>query len=178
MRAIVALVLTAGVVLTGCGSSDTPSQSSQSSGEASSEAENTSPSPSATKPTPTRAPDAGKGSVIKTASSDFGTMLFDRSGQAIYLFAKERTSKPECYGACAKAWPPVLTEGSPQAHGDTRSGLLSTTRRSDGTSQVTYKGHPLYFYAHEGKHQVLCHNVDEYGGLWLVVTPKGEPAPA
>ena len=115
--------------------------------------------------------------MIKTADSDFGTMLFDRSGQAIYLFAKEKTSKPECYGACAEAWPPVLTEGAPQARGDTRSGLLGTTRRSDGTSQVTYKGHPLYFYAHEGKNQVLCHNITENGGLWLVVTPKGDPAP-
>ena len=104
-------------------------------------------------------------------------MLFDRSGQAIYLFAKEKTSKPECYGACAEAWPPVLTEGSPQARGDTRSELLGTTPRRDGSKQVTYKGHPLYFYAHEGKNEVLCHNITENGGLWLVVTPKGDPAP-
>ena len=56
--------------------------------------------------------------------------------------------------------------------------LLGTTTRSDGARQVTYAGHPLYFYAHEGKNQVLCHDVREYGGLWLVVTPKGPPAPS
>ncbi len=104
-------------------------------------------------------------------------MLFDRSGQAIYLFAKEKTNKPECYGACAKAWPPVTTKDSPQARGATRSELLGTTPRKDGSKQVTYKGHPLYFYAHEGKNEVLCHNITENGGLWLVVTPKGDPAP-
>ena len=58
-----------------------------------------------------------------------------------------------------------------------RPGLLGTTTRADGTTQVTYAGHPLYFYAHEGKRQVLCHNIEEYGGLWLVVQPDGKPAP-
>jgi len=177
MRAIVALVLAAAVVLAGCGSSESP-PSSRPSGGSSTEETTKAPAPSAATPTPTRAPDAGTGTVIKTAAGDFGTMLFDRSGQAIYLFAKERTSKPECYGACAKAWPPVLTKDGPRARGETRSGLLGTTRRADGTSQVTYHGHPLYYYAHEGKDQVICHNVTENGGLWLVVTPKGEPAPA
>jgi predicted lipoprotein with Yx(FWY)xxD motif len=103
-------------------------------------------------------------------------MLFDASGQAIYLFEKERASTPACYGACAEAWPPVLTEGPPKGAGRVRSRLLGTTQRKDGSLQVTYAGHPLYYYAHEGKNQVLCHNVSEYGGLWLVVTPSGEPA--
>jgi predicted lipoprotein with Yx(FWY)xxD motif len=103
-------------------------------------------------------------------------MLFDASGQAIYLFDKERTGAPACYGACAKAWPPVLTEGRPRGVGDVRARLLGTTKRRDGSLQVTYGGHPLYFYAHEGKNEVLCHNVAEFGGLWLVVTPAGEAA--
>jgi predicted lipoprotein with Yx(FWY)xxD motif len=181
MRAILGLVVATATVLTGCGSgepsSDDPPADRTSSAEAT-----PSEAPSTTEPPPTSSAEAGRGRVIKSADSDFGTMLFDRSGQAIYLFAKERASKPQtikpqCYGACAKAWPPVLTEGSPQARGDARSGLVGTTRRTDGTSQVTYKGHPLYFYAHEGKNQVLCHNITEYGGRWLVVTPKGDPAP-
>ena len=46
----------------------------------------------------------------------------------------------------------------------------------DGSTQVTYAGHPLYYYAHEGKNQVTCHNVSEFGGLWLVVTPTGQAA--
>ena len=91
-------------------------------------------------------------------------MLFNASGQAIYLFDAERGTRPECYGECADAWPPVLTSGNPQAKRRVRPDLLGTTRRSDGATQVTYAVHPLYFYAHEGKYQVLCHNIEEYGG--------------
>ena len=72
---------------------------------------------------------------------------------------------------------PVLTRGNPHRGKPLRRGLLGTTRRSDGATQVTYAGHPLYFYAHEGKHQVLCHNVNEFGGIWLAVQPNGAPAP-
>ncbi len=103
-------------------------------------------------------------------------MLFDRSGQAIYLFEKESTKRARCYGACAEAWPPVLTKGEPRASAKTRQGLLGTTRRNDGSTQVTYAGHPLYFYVNEGKNEVLCHNVNQFGALWLVVTPGGNPA--
>lgn len=116
---------------------------------------------------------ADTGIVITTARSEFGTMLFDRSGQAIYLFDKESTSRAECYAACATAWPPVLTQAVPRAAGAARSKLLGTTERADGSTQVTYGGHPLYYYAHEGKNQVLCHNVTEFGGRWLVVSPDG-----
>jgi predicted lipoprotein with Yx(FWY)xxD motif len=103
-------------------------------------------------------------------------MLYDASGQAIYLFDAEQSERPQCYGDCAKAWPPVFTKGRPRAEGAVRSSLLGTTRRTDGSMQVTYAGHPLYFYAHEGKRQVLCHNVEEFGGTWLVVRPDGKPA--
>jgi predicted lipoprotein with Yx(FWY)xxD motif len=71
----------------------------------------------------------------------------------------------------------VLTTGLPRARAGAREDLLGTTRRKDGSTQVTYAGHPLYFYAHEGKYQVLCHDVVEYGGTWLVVRPDGRPAP-
>ena len=105
-------------------------------------------------------------------------MLFDGTGQPIYLFTAEAGARPGCYDQCAEAWPPVLTTGSPTAGRDVRTGLLGTTRRTDGRTQVTYAGHPLYFYAHEGKYQVLCHNVDEFGGTWLVVRPDGNAAAA
>ena len=117
------------------------------------------------------------GTTITTGRSAFGTILFDASRQAIYLFDKEKTARADCYGACAVAWPPVLTKGLPQAAGAVRAGLLGTTKRRDGSQQVTYAGHPLYFYAHEGKGEVTCHDVREYGGLWLVVQPNGAPAP-
>jgi predicted lipoprotein with Yx(FWY)xxD motif len=116
------------------------------------------------------------GITIATAGSDFGQVLFDGTGQAIYLFGKETTPVPDCYGDCAVAWPPVLAEGSPVAGTGTMADLLGTAPRTDGSIQVTYAGHPLYYYAHEGKNVVTCHNVSEFGGLWLVVTPTGEPA--
>ena len=103
-------------------------------------------------------------------------MLFDATGQAIYLFDIETTSKPECYGVCADAWPPVLTTGRPVDGPGVDPSLLGTTKRSDGTVQVTYNDHPLYFYAHEGKHEVKCHNVFLNGGTWYVVQPSGDPA--
>ena len=114
--------------------------------------------------------------MIIAADSKFGTILYDATGQPIYLFDAETTNRPKCYGECAKAWPPVLTKGTPRAKDPARSNLLGTTRRSDDSIQVTYNGHPLYFYAHEGKYQVLCHNVTEFGGTWLVVQPDGKPA--
>jgi len=115
--------------------------------------------------------------TIKTAPSQFGKVLFSGSNRAIYYFDKESTSKPECYGACAKAWPPVLTSGRPQAAGRVRQGLLGTKKRSNGRRQVTYDGHPLYFYVDDPEGEVLCHNVEEFGGLWLAVKPSGTTPP-
>ncbi len=113
---------------------------------------------------------------ITTDDSQFGTMLFDGGRQAIYSFDKEKTKRSKCYGSCAKAWPPVLTKGKPKAHGEADQGLLGTTKRRNGTTQVTYAGKPLYFYAHEGPGQVFCHDVKQFGGLWLVVRPDGTNA--
>src|SRR5438093_6020008 len=89
--------------------------------------------------------DAGeKGTVIATADSQFGTILFDGDRRAVYLFDAEAGVRPECYGDCAAAWPPVLTRGEPQAGGSADPRLLGTTERDDGSAQVTYGGHPLY----------------------------------
>ena len=86
-------------------------------------------------------------------------------------------ARAECYGACAEDWPPVLTDGEPRGVRGARPGLLGTTERRDGTRQVTYGGHPLYYYAHEDPWQVLCHDFVEYGGTWFVVQPDGDAAP-
>lgn len=128
-----------------------------------------SPSPS-TRPT-------GTDTKVISAESDFGPILFDGRGQAIYLFDVEATTEPRCYDACADAWPPVVTDGAPLAGDGVRSSLLGTTRRTDGTTQVTYGGHPLYFYAHEGAHEVKCHDVFLNGGNWYAVQPDGDRAP-
>jgi predicted lipoprotein with Yx(FWY)xxD motif len=171
------------LLVVGCGGSSTSESSPEESVSPGDASPASSPSPTSSpaaeaSPSPTARPsDDPAGTKIITAEhSDFGAMLYDASGQPIYLFDAEATSRPECYGECAKAWPPVLTIGKPRADGAVQIELLGTTRRRDGSIQITYAGHPLYFYAHEGKYQVLCHNVDEFGGTWLVVKPNGEPA--
>jgi len=105
-------------------------------------------------------------------------VIFDASLQAIYLFDVETTSTPGCYDDCAVAWPPVLTDGPPVAAEGVQPGLLGTTPRTDGTTQVTYAGHPLYFYAHEGKDEVRCHDVAGFGGTWYALSPSGVSPPS
>lgn len=129
--------------------------------------------PEVTKPTKPSKP----GKRIVQGASDFGPMLFDGTGQAIYLFDVETSSQPACYDACAAAWPPVLTQGKPVAGTGIDGSLLSTTRRADGSTQVTYNDHPLYFYAHEAQGEVKCHDIFLNGGNWYVVRPGGEAAP-
>lgn len=120
--------------------------------------------------------DSITGTVITSGDSEFGTILFDDEGQAIYIWELEESAEAECYGDCAEAWPPVLTDGTPVATGSVSSGLLGTTERTDGTTQVTYNGHPLYYYAHEGPGEVKCHNISTHGGLWWVIQPNGNRA--
>ena len=122
-----------------------------------------------------KAPAPAAGTEIKVAGSDFGSILFDADAQAIYLFDKETGPKSQCYGACAEAWPPVLTEGDPAAGNGVDAAKLGTTRRDDSSLQVTYNGHPLYYYVDDPPGEVLCHNVTEFGGLWLVLDAAGDP---
>ena len=68
----------------------------------------------------------------------------------------------------------MLTEGEPEASGGADAKLLGTTDRDDGTTQVTYAGQPLYYYVDDRPGEVLCHDVVEFGGLWLVVEPSGD----
>jgi predicted lipoprotein with Yx(FWY)xxD motif len=115
------------------------------------------------------------GLTIKTSNSPYGEVLFSKGERAIYYFGKESTRRARCYGECAQAWPPVITRGRPQAGTGAKAALLGTTRRSDGRRQVTYDGHPLYFYVNDPPGEVGCHNVEEFGGLWLAVQPTGSP---
>jgi predicted lipoprotein with Yx(FWY)xxD motif len=130
-------------------------------------------SDSATKST-AQAKAAGKGAKVKLLKTRFGRILVTGKGLTLYLFDKEKTRQSECYDDCATAWPPYLTGGKPVAGKDVKQKLLGTTTRTDGTKQVTYKGHPLYRYHNEDQAgEVLCQNVSEFGGLWLVVNRKG-----
>lgn len=94
----------------------------------------------------------------------------------VYIWEKEPSGTAECYDDCAEAWPPMLTTGEPLAAGEVDATLLGTIARRDGAQQVTYNGHPLYYYAHEGPGEVRCHDVATHGGLWWVITSAGQRA--
>ena len=173
-RAVIAALVCL-ALLTGCGGDAAVDETAD---QQPSTSTTTSAPSSAPTTSTSSSPPAATGTAVTTADSEFGVMLFDTGNQAIYLFDKETDGVPACYDDCAANWPPVLTDGAPQAAGQVRGDLLGTAPRSDGTTQVTYGGHPLYFYAHEDPGQVLCHDVDDYGGTWLVVTPEGTAAPA
>jgi predicted lipoprotein with Yx(FWY)xxD motif len=131
--------------------------------------------PTATAEQPAAPARAARGKRIRKVSSQFGQIVGDRRGQAVYVFDKERAGRSECYGDCARAWPPVLTRGRPVAGKGIRSRLLGSVRRRGGKRQVTYDGRPLYYYVDDGPGRVLCHNVAEFGGLWLVIRASGRP---
>lgn len=123
----------------------------------------------------TPAPARPTGRVITARRSQYGSILTDGTNRTIYLFTRDGSSASACYGPCAAAWPPVLTKGSPRRTGGLTA-ALGTTRRRHGTAQVTYNGHPLYYYIRDVKPgQILCQNVVEFGGTWLVVSPRGTP---
>ena len=116
------------------------------------------------------------GTRVRAVGSDYGRVVANRRGEAFYLFGRESNSRSQCYGSCARAWPPVLTKGSPVALRGAKQRLLGTTRRKNGKLQATYAGHPLYYYVHDSPGNILCHDVVEFGGRWLVVKPSGRPA--
>ena len=112
---------------------------------------------------------------VQAHSSQYGRVLFDQRGFVLYGFTADSPRKSRCYSACAKAWPPLLTTSAPKAlKGVDRAKLGTVTRRS-GAKQVTYAGHPLYYYVGDRRPaQILCQDVLEYGGRWLVVAPSGK----
>lgn len=113
--------------------------------------------------------------TLTVHSSAYGKVLFDGRGFVLYAFTKDPRKRSACSGACAKAWPPYVVRGPLRAGVGVKASLLGTVRRANGTRQLTYAGRPLYFYVGDTKpRQILCQNVSEFGGLWLVVRPSGK----
>ncbi|MCB0856622.1 MAG: hypothetical protein KDB57_00730 [Solirubrobacterales bacterium] len=166
----------AGLLVTSCGGSSSDS-GEQPGSDATAADETTVTGKDQPQPSPNTAPPAKMGIGITVGESQFGDVLFDVDERALYYFDKEKTSRPECYGDCAVAWPPVFTDGMPVGQGNVDDALLGTTKRRDGRLQARYDGRPLYYYVDEPPGQVLCHNVDEFGGLWLAIQPDGQPVP-
>ncbi len=112
--------------------------------------------------------------TVKTAHSSAGTYLVGPSGKTLYLWVADKNGKSVCSGACAKVWPPLTTTGKPAAGGGATTADLGTITRSDGTKQVTYKGHPLYYYAADtGPGQTTGQGSNSFGAKWWLVAPSG-----
>jgi predicted lipoprotein with Yx(FWY)xxD motif len=103
-----------------------------------------------------------------------GNVLTASNGHALYLFEKDKSTKSTCSGECANDWPPLVVSGKPSAGSGVKASMLGTTKRSDGTEQVTYNGHPLYFYEGDAKAgQTAGQGLDKFGAEWYVVGANG-----
>jgi predicted lipoprotein with Yx(FWY)xxD motif len=122
---------------------------------------------------------ASGGTVITTAKSSAGTVLATSSGRAVYLWVKDTGDMSNCNGACAGAWPPVTTTGTATASGGATASEIGTITRSDGTKQVTYDGHPLYYFSGDsGPGTASGQGSDAFGAKWWLVTPTGSDVTA
>ena len=118
---------------------------------------------------------SGKGSVA-LASSKLGKILVDGKGRTLYLFEADKGTSSACSGACASAWPPLATTGKPAAGPGVTASKLGTTKRADGTTAVTYNGHPLYaFRGDTAKGQTAGQGSDAFGAEWYVLSAAGNP---
>lgn len=115
------------------------------------------------------------GFTVGIATTPLGKIVVDARGHSLYLFEADHKGASACYGACAKAWPPVIVSGKPKAGPGARAALLGVLHRRDGKQQVTYRGHPLYRFFKDAKRgQVKGQGLDFFGGEWYVLTPAGK----
>jgi predicted lipoprotein with Yx(FWY)xxD motif len=131
-----------------------------------------SPSTGSSNPSPSPAGTGAKVAVANNAK--LGQILVDEKGMTLYLFVKDTGTSSTCYDQCANFWPPLLTTGTPQAGTGANQSLLGTTTRTDGKVEVTYAGHPLYFFLKDkAPGDITGQGVNGFGDLWWVLTPAG-----
>ena len=129
--------------------------------------------------TPTASPSASPSMAattigLQSVSGIPGKFLVDGQGHALYLFEADKSTTSTCTGACAAAWPPVIATGQPTVSGGAQASDISTITRTDGTKQVTYNGHPLYYFQGDtGPGTDKGQGLNGFGALWYLVTPSG-----
>jgi predicted lipoprotein with Yx(FWY)xxD motif len=112
---------------------------------------------------------------VVVARSAFGRILVDSKGITLYDFVQDKGTTSTCYGACAALWPPLLTTGKPIAGPGVRASLLGTTKRKGGELEVTYGGHPLYYFVTDRKPgQTTGQGINQFGAPWWVISPAGK----
>jgi predicted lipoprotein with Yx(FWY)xxD motif len=108
--------------------------------------------------------------TVAVRTSAYGPILFDGRGYVLYAFTRDPRGRSTCFGACAAAWPPYRAKGTLRAGSGARRALIGRTR----SGQITYAGRPLYYYVGDRRPgQILCQDVFEFGGRWLVVRGNG-----
>lgn len=163
------------LVLAGCGGGSSTTGSSASSTSSS----GGSAYPQSTATTTSAPTAAASGSGVATVSvahsGELGSILVaGPKRRTVYLFAADRGPSSTCSSACAEVWPPVTTTASPKAAGGAVSADLGTITRSDGTRQVTYKGHPLYYYVGDpNSGDTSGQGINSFGAPWYVLSPSG-----
>ena len=111
--------------------------------------------------------------ALKISASGKG-YLTDGSGRALYLWVADTGTKSVCSGECAQDWPPLTTQGTPSVGQGVKAGALGTTARSGGAKQVTYDGHPLYYYEGDtGPGTTTGQGSPQFGAKWWLVAPSG-----
>ncbi len=127
--------------------------------------------PAAAQPAATAASNPPSGQAATLAVGP-GSFLVDGNGMTLYLFTKDSAGTSNCSGGCASNWPPLTVTGQPVAGAGVNASLLGTTARADGSVQVTYNGHPLYYY--KADHAPGDENGQGAGGVWYVVSATGD----
>ena len=123
---------------------------------------------------PASTPASTAAAAVATRQVALGTILTDQAGRSLYLFEQDTGTRSTCTGACAQAWPPLLSSGTPTAGTGVTSSLIGTTRRGEGSVQVTYAGHPLYSFSGDtAPGQTNGEGSKAFGGGWYVLTPQG-----
>jgi predicted lipoprotein with Yx(FWY)xxD motif len=163
--ALVALAITA-LAVAGCGSASSSTSSTAAAAQ---------PAPAASSSTSSSSSSESSGAEsVGTTKGSAGTYLTADEGRAVYLWVADSGGKSSCSGACAKYWPPVETKGQPKAEDGANAGDLGTITRSDGSEQVTYKGHPLYYFvADKSKGETKGQGNNGFGAKWWLVAPSG-----
>jgi predicted lipoprotein with Yx(FWY)xxD motif len=117
---------------------------------------------------------ANGGATVAVKGSTLGAILVDGKGRTLYLFEKDQGTTSSCYGACAGGWPPYTTNGAPRAGAGVSASLLGTTTRTDGKTEVTYHGHPLYYFAGDRKPgDSNGEGLKAFGAEWYVLSAAG-----
>jgi predicted lipoprotein with Yx(FWY)xxD motif len=167
-----ALALIALLAIAGCGSSD-DSSGSGGGGYGSGGGSTTTATAASSEPT-----NSGTAAVVSaTTVPKLGKVIVDSKGFTLYDFHKDKGGKSSCYGACEQVWPPLITGGKPQVGEGAMASKLGTTKRKDGTLQVTYGGWPLYTYQADKKPgDTNGNDIDSFGAEWYALQPSGEEA--